>query len=224
MRLTHRIFQLFLPMLVLVLLAGRLTAQLYKPHWQLAGEEQKRYGIEKGKITYIFTGNARGTEIVVFDHWGWREKRETDKSTTTWGNTAEQKSTSLQDGNYVITHPHGSQIARAGQDWEINRSLEKASKAVEVYHAEEVLKHKGAVKIRTEYMLGRDCDVYENKNFSMKIWVWKGIIIKSEQVALDNKIVMECTKVDPEVDFTDQNFALPEGVEITGLPNAAGNE
>lgn len=203
---------------------GLLEAQVYMPYWQLAGEEHKRYGVESAKVHYQCSGNSKGTEILVFDHWGWRECRKVDKATTTWGNTAKINSTLLQDGNYSISHMTGSTRARAYQDRQLQESITKGSKAVEILHALEVIKAKGAKKVDTDKILGRKCDVYEIANLSQKIWVWEGLILRTEQKVMDEKIVMVAVKIETDEEFGEQSFALPEGVEIAGLPASAGNE
>lgn len=207
------------------LIAGSFVkAQIFKPHWQIAGEDQKRYGLESGRIEYQFSGDSKGTEVVIFDHWGWREKRTVDKSTTTWGNTAEIKSTQLQDGNYSVSHMTGSSRARAYQDRLLQNSLQNSSKAVEVIHGLEIVKARGGKKVDSEKILGRKCDVYEIKNLSQKLWVWEGIVLRSEQKVLENKIVMVAVNLEPVEEFSEQNFALPEDVKIEGMPTSAGNE
>ncbi len=214
-----------LSLMTLVILTGSLLkAQVYKPYWQLAGEDQKRYGIESAKITYQCAGSSSGTEVLIFDNWGWRESRAVEKSTTTWGNTTKIRSTQLQDGNYSISHMTGSSRARAYQDSQIQNSLTKSSKAVEVFHGLEVIKAKGGVKVDTDKILGRKCDVYEIKNLSQRLWVWEGIILRSEQTVMDEKIILVAVKIETDGEFSEQNFALPEGVEVAGMPASAGND
>ncbi len=211
--------------LILVLLTGSfLKAQVYKPYWQLAGEGQKRYGVESAKIHYQYSGRSSGTEVLTFDNWGWRASRLVDKSTTMWGNTTKIRSTELQDGNYSISHMTGSSRARAFQDSQIQKSLIGSSMAVEVLHGLEVVKAKGAKKIGTDDVLGRKCDVYEIKNFSQKLWVWEGIVLRTEQKVLEDEIILSAVKIEADVEFGEQNFALPDGVEISGMPTSAGND
>ena len=49
--------------------------QIHQTHDQLAAEGQKRYGIESAQIKYEYASDAKGFELITFDHWGWREKK-----------------------------------------------------------------------------------------------------------------------------------------------------
>lgn len=192
--------------------------QIHQTHDQLAAEGQKRYGIESAQIKYEYESDAKGFEILTFDHWGWREKKQVDKTTTSWGTTSSIRTTDYIDGNYAMSLTDHANFCRAYVHQELSKSLVEASKAVEVLHGEEVYKLKDAVNMGKETVLGRECTIYEFPKFARKVWVWEGIVLRSVQTVMDYQIKLEATKIDLNTTFSDSDFAIPQGVEIKGLP------
>jgi|GEM_PF-5037477 len=205
-----------------LLFVGFATAgvgqQIHQTHDQLAAEGQKRYGIESAQIKYEYASDAQGFELITFDHWGWREKKVVDKTTTTWGNTASVRSTEYIDGNYAMSLTNNANFCRAYVHRELSNSLKEASKAVEVLHGVEVYKLQGAVNMGKETVLGRECIVYEFPKFARKVWIWEGIVLRSVQTVMDYQIKLEATKIELNITTSDSDFAIPQGVEIKGLP------
>lgn len=208
--------------LLILLFVGfglEVTAQqIHKPYFQLAGEGQKRFGVESAKIKYEYGSDAKGFEVVTFDHWGWREKKQINKTTTMWGNTSVLHTTNYMDGNYAMTYTEHATMCRAYAERDLCKSLQESSKAVQVLHGEEVFKLNGAIKRGKETILGKECIIYEYPKFSKKIWVWEGIVLRSVQTMMDYQIKLEATSIDTQVTFEDDDFATPEGIDVKGFP------
>lgn len=200
----------------LVAFAG--FGQVEKSAKDLEADGKKRYGIESGRVKYEYSEKGSGTEMVHFDRWGWLEVRDVDMENSLLGNSFAQKRKVWLDGTQQVTHTTGSNYASASMERHLSTALQKASPAIPVLFGEEVIKAKNAKRKGRDEILGKSCSVWEIPNESVKVWVWKGIVLKHERKLLDKKIVMEATMIDEEWKPEKKVFELPEG--LMGLPGS----
>lgn len=191
-------------------------AQMQKSAKDLDAEGKKRYGIESGRIKYEFSNEASGTEMVHFDRWGWLEMRDVSMENSLLGKAVAQRQQVLLDGTQQITHTKGSSYASASMERHLSTALQKASPAVEVLFGEAVIEAKNAKRAGRDEVMGKSCAVYEIPNESVKVWVWKGIVLKHEKRLFDKRVTMTATMLDEEWKPEKKVFEMPEG--LTGMP------
>lgn len=212
----NRISLVFLLAAFLCLPALQLSAQLTQSAEELVADGKKRYGIESARIKYEYSDRGSGIEMVYFDQWGWHEMRQVDMQNALLGNPTAIQQEVLLDGTQQIMHIKSGNYASVSTERHLSTALQKASPAVSVLFGEEALKLKGAKKTGRDDVLGYSCAVYEIPNEALKVWVWKGIVLKQEKKVLDKRIVMEAVMVDEEWQPEASAFALPEG--LVGMP------
>ena len=77
----------------------------------------------------------------------------------------------------------------------------------------ELLMRMGGKKIGKETVLGKECDVYDLSG-SMKISMWKGIVLKSEMQMGQYKMNLTAKKIDTDASSTIEDFSVPKDVKI----------
>ena len=82
----------------------------------------------------------------------------------------------------------------------------------------------GAVKIGTEEILGKTCDVWEkNYPYSMA-WIWKGIALKKDQDVAAIGVVTEAIEIQENVSIPEDKVTIPSDVKVKVLdPRALSN-
>ena len=78
-----------------------------------------------------------------------------------------------------------------------------------------MLEEMGGKKIGEEEVLGKTCEVWEIKNMGTKIWIWKGITLKTETDMMGMKINQTATKNRNHIKMAEEYFEVPEGVTIS---------
>ena len=208
--------------LIFALLATLLPSfgfsQMKKSPEDLLAEGKKRYGIEKAAIKYEFSGKSSGSELVYFTDYGWLEAVKTDKSSKAFNFESTTKVTTIQKGNRRAWNNEGSNFASIVNDRFMSPALQEVVPAPDLWYGEEVIKRKNARKVGTERVLGRECTVYEVEYEASKLWVWNGIILKSEKKLMGaDKEILEATQIDEDWKVESSVFELPAGVKVSGM-------
>ena len=82
----------------------------------------------------------------------------------------------------------------------------------------------GAVKIGTEEILEKTCDIWEkNYPYSMA-WMWKGIALKKDQDVAAIGVVTEAIEIQKNVSIPEDKVTIPSDVKVKVLdPRALSN-
>jgi len=73
----------------------------------------------------------------------------------------------------------------------------------------------GGVKVGTEVVLGKTCDVWEIKNMKSKTWVWKGVTLKTQASMPNMDMTIMATKFEDGVAIPPDKLKIPSDVKIT---------
>lgn len=77
-----------------------------------------------------------------------------------------------------------------------------------------LLTQMGAIRQGTEVILGKTCEVY-NMMGTMRVSLWKGIVMKSEMTMGKLRMTMTATKVETDISLEPELFLPPEDVTFT---------
>ena len=82
----------------------------------------------------------------------------------------------------------------------------------------------GAVKIGTEEILEKTCDIWKkNYPYSMA-WMWKGIALKKDQDVAAIGVVTEAIEIQKNVSIPEDKVTIPSDVKVKVLdPRALSN-
>jgi len=177
----------------------------------------KRYQIKSGVVEYTLSGTRKGTETIYFENWGMREAKYTKAELSVAGFTQKQNTLTLMDGGYTYNIDLDT---RTGTKMETPLLKEIAANQKDLTEAgEKMMKSMGGVKIGTEVVLGKTCDVWEIKNMKSKTWVWKGVPLKTQVSMPSMEMTIMATKLDEGAAIAADKFTIPSDVKI----NDAGN-
>ncbi len=170
----------------------------------------KRYGVEKGILYFRLDGAIKGTETIYFDHWGWREAKHINTKTQVGSFNEETNKVTYLDGENRYEYNPATHTA----NW---FSSPQVAKAAEKYHTKdmtvvgiEMIKNMGGEKLRTEAFLGRECEVWELKQYRTTLWMWKGITVKERSKTDNIPVGRTCLIIDQEKPIPEEKITLPQ--------------
>jgi len=177
--------------------------------------EVKRYEIKSGKVEYTVRGDGqimgmkmstKGTYSIVFKEWGKVEvtKGVTESTIPMQGTQVENEWSKFDNGKIFWVDEEEKVIVTAdmasGMFEQDGKNFTKMGR--------EMLEQNGGKLIGHEKLMGYKCEVWQWGNES-KIWIHKGIMLKSEVSMMGITTVEEAIKVDFNVKTTSSDFALP---------------
>ena len=158
---------------------------------------QKRYGMERGVITYSFVkGNQKGTVVRTFDKYGQLERQASKVSGSSTTNVT---------------------IYRGSKGYQLDEKTKKAKQSkyapinfLNISDAD-LKKHK-LTKKGTATVAGKQCTVYQSSTTTY--YVWNGITLKKIVNSKNGKSVSEATKIEQPASIDDNKFKVPQGYSV----------
>ena len=155
--------------------------------------------------------DEKGTLRMVFDAYGNKQLNERKNSETTLFKLIKQKQTrkthtlSLIDGTTIFDVDFKTK--------KINKRSRDAA-PIDSMSYDELMKHVGAKKIGTDTVLGFECIVWQLDK--MKICVYKGIPLRTEDDNDGIKTLEIATKIEFNSEITESDFTLPDYPIVEG--------
>jgi len=175
--------------------------------------QTKRYEVKSGIIEYTINGGGdmmgiktkiKGTAKNIFKDWGNLELHDEAKSSIVMGMEEHQREMTKIDGKdiYVVDFDKKVIVKYApemllGSEY---KDLAKSDK--------EMMISMGGKKIGEDKILGYACEVWEMLH--TKIWIHKGIPLKSEANVMGMNHITEATSVQLNVQVPDEKLKLPD--------------
>ena len=75
----------------------------------------------------------------------------------------------------------------------------------------------GAMKIGTEEILGKVCDVWKKSNPYSMAWMWKGVALKKDQDVAAMGVVTEATDIQENISIPEDKLIIPVDVKVKVL-------
>ncbi len=190
--------------------------------------ELKRYPVKSGIIEYEYTGDAVGTQKLIFDQWGYYEAREDHYTMKIQGqeNTINTLAIQANDVSYQIDldKKEGTKMKNPVPDM-IKQIAEGLTEEQKKNLGEQMLIRMGGKKTGTEDFLGRECTTYDFMGSTM--YVWNGLSLKSLVNMMGVKMAITAKSVETDIDIPASAFEPPADVKIkdvseSGMPNPHG--
>ena len=175
--------------------------------------DTKRYEVKSGIIEYTTTGSGEmmgiktqmsGKSKLIFKDWGNVELHQsTTKSVVMGREEHTQDTTKIENGKvYVVDYEQKLIIEHDPSSlmFSQHKDLTKSSK--------EILRDMGAKKVGEESVHGYTCQVWEMPQ--MKLWLYKGIALKSQANLMGITNTMEAIHIHLDVTVSDEEFKLPD--------------
>jgi hypothetical protein len=175
--------------------------------------ETKRYEIESAIIEYATksSGNMMGIQTqtegkskTLFNEWGKVELRDERTKSVIMGKEAHSHQTTKIDHDkvYIVDyeqksiHQYDSEMLKQSE----YRDLAK--------NAKEMMHSMGGTKTGEETVLGYDCEIWETQQ--IKLWLYKGIMLKSVTTMMGLTHTTEATNIQMNVSVSDEDLKLPD--------------
>ncbi|MBC8549370.1 MAG: hypothetical protein H8D23_06935 [Candidatus Brocadiales bacterium] len=175
-------------------------------------EESRRYPeLKSAIIKYNVSGMNNGTETVYIDDWGRREAIYKKFSTKLMGIDIERNFMTLitENGKWVYNIDLNSKTAI-----KMNNIGFKALQGNSGSNMDVAI---GAMKIGTEEILGKVCDVWKKGYPYSMAWMWKGIALKKDQDVAAMGVVTEATEIQENVTIPEDKLIIPSDVKVKVL-------
>lgn len=170
----------------------------------------KKCDFKTGKITYNTTGFTTGGQVLYFDNWGFRNA--IIQTIMINGVENKNKIITTEDWVYQMNLTENKFMKIPNLDNDMYKALYKRFKD-NVKATDTLMASSGGIKIRSEKVLGKMCDVWQIETATT--WLWKGIIVKSEMKLPMGSLLFEATEIKTDIDIPEDIFAIPTDVEFS---------
>jgi len=173
----------------------------------------KRYEVKSGIIEYTITHsgnmmgmsmNGKGTAKTSFKEWGNIELHTEKSESVTMGmKEREQVMTKIDNGKVFVVDFNKKVIYEYTPELLANSEHKDLVKT-----GKKMLTAMGGKKIGQEEFMGYECEVWSMMH--VKIWLHKGIMLKSEADMMGIKHTTVASKVNLDVPVSDKDLTLPD--------------
>ena len=175
--------------------------------------EQKRYEIKSGIVEYAISGGGnmmgietkiKGTSKVVFKEWGDVELHdETTQSVIMGREERAHQTTKIDSGKIYIVDYEQKSIVQYDPSMLMQSEYKELAKSTK-----EMMHSIGATKTGEETIHDYLCEVWEAKH--MKLWLHKGVMLKSNVRMMGRTHTTEATNIQFNVSISDESLKLPD--------------
>ena len=179
---------------------------------EAVSESSRRYPeLKSAIIKYKVSGMNNGTETVYIDDWGRSEAIYKKFTTKLMGIDIKRNFMTLitENGKWVYNIDLNSRIAIR-----MNNAGFKALQGNSGGNMDVAI---GAVKIGTEEILGKVCDVWEKSYPYSRAWMWKGIALKKDQDVAAMGVVTEAIEIQENISIPEDKLIIPSDVKVKVL-------
>lgn len=177
--------------------------------------QTKRYEVESGRLEYVVNGSGemmgmkmstKGTRTVVFKDWGNVEviKGKIESTMPMQGTQVENEWSKFDNGKIFFVDEDMQAIISADTSSEMfqqgNQNYSQVGK--------DFLEQNGGKLIGHEKVQGYKCEIWQWGENS-KVWVHKGVMLKSEVSMMGVKNIEEAIRVDFNVKTSNADFSMP---------------
>lgn len=177
----------------------------------------KRYSIESGIVEYELTGIQVGQATLYFDNYGMVEATYEKAVMDAMGFRRDIEFVNYLDGYWQYNWDKIINSATKMKNTILADIIENAEDGDLAEAGMVMLKAMGAEKIGEEVLLGKACDIWEVQQLGTKLWVWKGVTLKSNMNMMGMIINRVATSIAPDAPIPSDKISLPEGVEFLEL-------
>jgi hypothetical protein len=180
---------------------------------QMVAAGFKRYGIEKGVVLYRLDGAIKGTEVIYFDSWGWREAHY-ERTESRVGEFYEKiNRVQYIDGERRYVYDPKTQVATYFDSPQVQEAADKWGTKDMVKVGLEMLRSMGGQPTGTGKIGEIECEIWTIDRMKTTLWMWKGLTLGEKAFALDIPVSRRAVEVRPDAEVSLEKLLLPEGVK-----------
>ncbi|MEM7161653.1 MAG: hypothetical protein AAF487_04355 [Bacteroidota bacterium] len=156
-----------------------------------AQDKDKLFSSESGYISYELKGMQKGTEILYWDDWGNKQRKETEVKIEMMGFSQTQNSITLTLGDIVYAIDEEKNTATKMK----NDFLGDASNQEKREFGYRFMEEMGGKKVGEEQLLGKTCEKWTIPDMYSTVYYWKTYLMKSETDMMGMKQIVTATEI-----------------------------
>lgn len=207
---------------LLLMTAGIALAQTPRNAAEMVRSGLKRYNQEHGRMVTKSSGNQTGTEITVWDMWGWREYKKTRTSMSVMGIEQATHADTYLDGEIIYNVNPTTQTGTKITQTFTSELAENADQKSLTAAGEQMIKNMGGKPLGTKDFFGHPGYGYEISKLNSKVWVVQGLTVDSEVDMMGMKVRQTATELDFGYVPLADSLTVPTNVKINDLGNFNG--
>ncbi|HKK81828.1 MAG TPA: hypothetical protein VJ909_06255 [Prolixibacteraceae bacterium] len=173
----------------------------------------KKYPFKSGIIEYKMEGNAKGTQVLYWDEYGYREVSIEKSEAKIFGQTIVTNKTTLTLGSKLYEWSEGDTVIYESSNpiaetWEDGNYDEDDVEEFSLQTIESL----GYEKTGSGMVVGKKCDIYDGLG---KIWVWKGLSLRTEVKMLGVKTIIAAESIKTNTHVPGSVFKIPSGMRAS---------
>lgn len=180
---------------------------------EMVAEGFRRYGVESGIIEYRLKGSVVGTEVLYFDHWGWREAKY-EQNTIVAGNL-NQTTDKVQylEGERRTVHDRKTGAVSFFDTPQVQRSAEKLGTKNMVEVGYDMMRKMGGVKTGTAPVAGVECGIWQMPRYNTNLWMYEGLTLQEVSNYENLPVTRQAVSARFNVAVPEEKLVLPKGLE-----------
>lgn len=172
----------------------------------------KVFPYKSGIVEYKLEGNSKGTHTKYFDEYGYKQADFTESETTVFGFTNKEKSGTILIGPKVYSINYKESSASVGRN-PVYETYANSDGADYDKLGREAMASLGFSNTGQKGTIaGKKCEIWEGS--LGKIWIWKGLSLKSETIVLGVSITETAVSVRVNESVPSSKFEIPKGIKI----------
>ncbi len=176
-----------------------------------------RYGIEKGRFIFRVDGAVKGTEVIYFDYWGWREGKYTRTEADVGAYHEKTNKAQFLDGERRWEYDPKTNTANYFDSPQVQASADKYGTKDMVKVGDEMIKNMGGVRSGTEEFQGVMCDVWEIEKYRTTLHMWQGLTLKERSFTANIPVGRTCISILTDGEMPVDKMTVPAGAQLNKL-------
>ncbi len=167
-------------------------------------------------IEYTYEGSTTGRENLYMDNYGLLQCKMTQTKTKVFGQTSEEVSLEVSKDFYIYKWDPKTRIGTKIKNTLAEDLMKDPSFDPEEF-GKKTMESLGFEKIGTETLLGKPCEVWKGLGGTSKIWVWRGLNLKTETKMMGMKSTITANVVKVDEGVPSGKFDLPSDVKFQDM-------
>lgn len=167
-------------------------------------------------IEYVYEGSTTGTESLYMDNYGLMQCKVTATKTKVFGQTSEESKIEVSKNFFIY-----SWDPKTKKGGKIKNTLAEDLMNDPNFDPEEfgkrTMESLGFEKIGTETISGKSCDVWKGLGGTSKIWVWRGLSMKTETKMMGTKTICTASVIKVDEGVPSGKFDIPSDVKFEDM-------
>ncbi len=179
------------------------------------------YQVKSAKITYRYeVENAVTDYTLIFSDYG--KKAAMDFDIKVEGVTEKSRTISTPEFMYLINY-NQKQATKIPVGMINESDVEEDEDQLDINQLAAEIKEKGGIKIGSETVTGKQCDIYEfsaQAGQTGKFWIWNGLLMKADFVEEGHHAFIEVVDIKIDIKIEESEFEIPAGFNVTDMSDA----